>query len=95
MEAMVESLNTEKFLKFWEEKFKDPTCEMCGSKEWGIDETLGKLTPFIPATENITFPGPPQINGSLGLVVVFCENCGNVKSISRKTIDSWLQEREK
>ncbi len=77
---------------FIKEKWGDGLCECCGKDSWifggSHSEQIGAL--IRPSEDgNYSIPGSLLAES----YVMVCNNCGNVRLLSRYIVDKWFAER--
>lgn len=69
-------MNSEKFIEYISEKWKNSNCECCGENKWDVVKNVFQLVQFdSEETKGIE-------RKSLPVIAVGCLNCGNLRFTS-------------
>ena len=62
------------------DKFKKPTCSICGENQWEFSDKLWQFVEYKAPVSSLVIPGVPQNSDRQALVMVFmiCMNCKQV-----------------
>ncbi len=84
--AQTFEFSTEQLDRFFQAKWKDNPCEICGSQSW----SYGNMHPYIslPVTDGKN-NGVPSPWISIAFRII-CTNCGNMKFLLAAVIQHWL-----
>lgn len=73
---------------FLKERKANPNCEVCGVSDWGIQvDTSGDTTALY---FQMTYVNRPAF---IRTMIFGCQNCGNIRLISTKIIERWMDQR--
>ena len=76
MDNMSKEDHLKKINQWFNEKAKKPfICEVCGHKDWGVEEYI--VTPTIIENNTVLVGGK-----ALPQIVLVCNHCGNIKYFS-------------
>ena len=81
---MGQKIDTQKFIKYLEEKWKGNPCPICKTAKWNVSDGIYELREFNHGSMVI---GSGQI---IPVVPIICSNCGNtvlVNAFISKTLD--------
>ena len=75
------------------DKFKNPTCSICGENAWEFSDKLWHITEYAPQSAIVRVGGTP-IGGGQSLMMVFmiCMNCKQVHTFNAIAIVLQTQE---
>ena len=76
------------------DKFKNPTCSICGENAWDFSDKLWQTVEYQNPTSGLVIPGVPQKPDRQALVMVFmiCMNCKQVHAFNAIAIVLQAQE---
>jgi hypothetical protein len=77
--------------EFIDQKWKNQKCEVCETDSWEIYPEQTNFA-YLPLGGE---SGPPQMlpPPSAPFVHVSCQNCGNLRLISKRALDRWREEQ--
>lgn len=87
-----DAYSVEQLTSFWNSRGVKEECELCGTSNWGIiagpddDSTIS-----LPYSTFSGDPYPLALNYTV--VMMRCDNCGNVRMHGRDVIAKWKSER--
>jgi hypothetical protein len=85
-------LSVDDLLVYINEKWNEGLCECCGKSSWIFGGNHSEQTGALirPSEDgNYSVPGSHLAE----VYVMVCNNCGNVRLLSRYIVDKWFAER--
>ena len=86
----MDELTRDIVLKFFEAKNADHPCDACGHDGWGLAEKESQFSADLMCSADGGSPVFPT--HYIPLVIIFCQNCGQVRSFAKGMIENWARQ---